>query len=334
MIVDAHAHFLPHALIDALRAQPGLFPSVRLLEEADGPCFSFCENKPTRPVPRPLYDTERRRRWLASQAIDCQVVGGWLDLFGYELPPDEGADWCRFMNEHMLGAGVPEFAALACIPLQNGKLAAKVLDEALKAGFCGVIIGTQPKGEGGELDDPQLDPFWEMASQHRATLFIHPMLACSEPRLHSYDLVNSVGRIMDTTSAVSRLLFSGHLQRYPAINLLISHGGAALPYILGRLDKSHEAHGRKGADPRDGFHRLHYDTVLFDPRALAFLCAVAGADHVAMGSDHPFLFGDPHPLEIIDRAELGANARRLVAGENAARLFQLGQCCCRVDGRH
>ena len=52
---------------------------------------------------------------------------------------------------------------LACVPLQSGKLAARVLEEALAAGFHGAMIGTQPKGDGGALDDADLEPFWETA---------------------------------------------------------------------------------------------------------------------------------------------------------------------------
>ena len=38
--------------------------------------------------------------------------------------------------------------------MQDGVLAAEVLREAHGAGFKGAMIGTQPKGVGGVLDDP------------------------------------------------------------------------------------------------------------------------------------------------------------------------------------
>ena len=73
-----------------------------------------------------------------DSGIDKQVVGGWLDLFGYDMPADEGADWSRFLNEHhaaRASAQYPFFVPLATVPLQSGKHAAKVLEEALDAGF-------------------------------------------------------------------------------------------------------------------------------------------------------------------------------------------------------
>ena len=74
------------------------------------------------------------------------------------------------------------------------------------------------------------------------------MFVCGDDRLGQYDLVNGAGRLTDTTIAVSRLLFSGHLTRFSGVNLVISHGGAALPFALGRLKRNYEIH-RDYADP-------------------------------------------------------------------------------------
>ena len=102
MIIDTHAHFVPPALLADVKAQNRLFPSLKTKEEKGNLCFSFAGAEMTRPVMPLLSDVAKRREWLASQDIDRQVVGGWLDIFGYELPADEGADWSRFYNEHLL----------------------------------------------------------------------------------------------------------------------------------------------------------------------------------------------------------------------------------------
>lgn len=329
MIVDTHAHYVPAGLLDRLRGKERLFPSVAVTAEGGGVRLAFAGQPPTRPVSPKLIDLASRTAWMAKQKIDRQVTGGWLDIFGYELPAEEGADWSRFMNEQMLAGvrSVAGLAALATVPLQNGKLAAAVLDEALSAGFHGAMIGTQPKGMGGGLDDRDLDPFWELASARKATIFIHPMFACGDDRLGDYDLVNAVGRVTDSTVALARLLYSGHLQRYPGMTLVISHGGAALPYALGRLKRNNTIHPGKYADAEDGFRRLYFDTVLFEPRALRFLCDVAGADKVVLGSDHPFPIGDDEPTKVVEEAPLSESERKAILGETAARIFFLDGCC-------
>jgi len=127
VIIDVHAHYVPQLLLDELKMQPRLFPSVKATEQKGGLCLAFCDGQPTRPVMGRLSDLEARKKWLSEQRVDKQVVGGWLDMFAYELPAEEGADWSRFLNEHML-KGVRQldaFTPLATVPLQSGRHAAR-----------------------------------------------------------------------------------------------------------------------------------------------------------------------------------------------------------------
>jgi aminocarboxymuconate-semialdehyde decarboxylase len=323
MNVDMHAHFVPGALLEDLAARRHAFPSVSATGEPKALRIAFGAEEPKRPMPGAMSDVERRRRGLSSQGIEKQVVAGWLDIFGYDLPPDEGADWSRFVNEHMLRgvAPLPAFVPLATVPLQSGKLAARVLDEALKSGFHGAMIGSQPKGQGGVLDDPDLDPFWEMASERKATIIVHPTFGAHDARLKAYGLVNSVGRITDTTIAVSRLLLSGHLQRYPGMKLVIAHGGAALPMALGRLKNSYANDPAGNADPGEGFSRLYFDTVLYDARTLKFLCDMAGPEKLMMGTDQPFANAEAKPIDLIQCCGVHGAEQAAMLGGTASRLF-------------
>ena len=332
MIIDTHAHVVPAAMLDALRREARQFPSVRLHEDGGPPRLAFAGGPPGRPIQPRLSDLAARREWLRTARVDHQLVGGWTDIYGYELSGEEAADWARFYNAHMRQdeAVLPALSALATVPLQNGALAARVLEEALDAGFKGAMIATQPKGTGGNLDDPDLDPFWEVASARGATIFVHPHYICGDERLAGYDLVNAVGRLSDSTLAVARLLFSGHLTRFAGMTLVLSHGGGALPYALGRLRRNHAIHP-EFADPDPGFRRLYFDTVLFEPLALRFLCDVAGADRVMLGADHPFGIGDPDPCGIVERTRLTDAEREAILGGNAARVFHI-ECGCGSDG--
>jgi len=268
---------------------------------------------------------------MDKNGIDHQLVGGWLDSFGYELAAGEGLAWSRFINACMREAlaGETRFTPLATVPLQDGNMAAEVLGEALEAGFGGVMIGTLPKGMGGVLDDPQLDPFWEAASKLQAAVFLHPMFLCGEPRLADYDLVNAIGRVADTSIAVARLLFSGHLLRFPGMKLVISHGGAALPLVLGRLARNFTIAQGKYADPRKGFEALYFDSVVFDADALQFLAGKAGAARIMLGSDMPFPIGDMEPCKVVHAAGFAAAERASILGGNAQGVFRIRHDCWR-----
>jgi aminocarboxymuconate-semialdehyde decarboxylase len=291
--------------------------------EGDAVRFAFGDDEAKRPVPNGMRDAEKRRAWLTDRRVDKQVVGGWLDMFGYDIPAEEGAEWSRFLNQHML-EGVrkyPFFVPLATVPMQNGKLAAKVLAEALDAGFHGAMIGTQPKGASGVLDDPDLDPFWEMASECKATLFVHPTFGARDDRLKAYGLVSAIGRLADTSIAVARLLYSGHLLRYPGLNLILSHGGAALPMALGRLRRSFETAPADNADPYEGFKKLYFDTVVYDAATIRFVAEIAGADKIVLGTDQPFVIGESHPVEFLESCKFNEADRAAIAGGTARRLF-------------
>ena len=332
MIIDIHAHYLPQLLYERFDAEAAKFPGVQLLRGDKGMRLQFPGGEATRPISPKLSDLADRRAWMDKNGIDHQLVGGWLDSFGYELPADQGLAWSRYINACMQQglAGEPRFTALATVPLQDGKLAAEVLGEVMEAGFGGVMIGTLPKGLGGVLDDPQLDPFWELASKLQAGVFLHPMFLCGEPRLADYDLVNAIGRVADTSIAVSRLLFSGHLLRFPGMKLVISHGGAALPLVLGRLARNFSIAQGKYADPRKGFEALYFDSVVFDADALRYLADKAGASRIMLGSDWPFPIGDMEPCKVVHAAGFGESERSAVLGGNASGVFRIrADCWCR-----
>jgi len=332
MIIDIHAHFLPRLLYDRFDAEAAKFPGVQLLRGDKGTRLQFPGGEATRPISHKLSDLADRREWMDRNGIDHQLVGGWLDSFGYELAANEGLAWSRFINACMHEALADEqrFTPLATVPLQDGKLAAEVLGEAMEAGFGGVMIGTLPKGMGGVLDDPQLDPFWQAASDLGAGIFLHPMFLCGEPRLADYDLVNAIGRVADTSIAVARLLFSGHLLRFPGMKLVLSHGGAALPLVLGRLARNFTIAQGKYADPRKGFEELYFDSVVFDADALQFLAGKAGAARIMLGSDMPFPIGDMEPCKVVHAAGFAPAERAAIFGGNAQGVFRIRRdCWCR-----
>ena len=124
MIIDTHAHMLPQSTLEALRSESKNFPSVNLIESEEKYQLSFNGGKPTRPIMLKLRMFLEREQFLLSNGIDLQISGGWLDSFGYEIEPEEGADWSRFLNEGMLTdcKGRDELVPLATVPMQSGKL--------------------------------------------------------------------------------------------------------------------------------------------------------------------------------------------------------------------
>jgi aminocarboxymuconate-semialdehyde decarboxylase len=324
MIVDTHAHLVPPDLLTVIRKDQGRFPSLRVIEDGGSVAFAFAGGKPTRPVSKPLSDLKARLAWMDQQGIDRQVVGGWVDMFGYELPIAEGEAWSRLINNYLSAAAKtqPRLVPLATVPLQDGARAAAVLNAALEAGFPGAMIGTLPRGVGSVLDDSNLDPFWAAADETGAVIHIHPSYDAGDARVNDFGLANAVGRITDAMVAVGRLIGSGHVARYANARIVVPMGAAGLPFLLGRLKRNHQTTPGIG-DPVEALGRLYTDTILHDERVLQFVIRMIGSERLMMGSDMPFPIGDAEPMRIVAAAGLNADEAASVNGGLAARLFRL-----------
>ncbi len=150
------------------------------------------------------------------------------------------------------------------------------------------------------------------------------MYVAGDQRVVDYDMINAVGRLADTTIAVARLLFSGHLLKYGNAKCILSHGGGALPLALGRLIRNTDAHPGQYADPAAGMACLYVDSCVFRPDALRFLVDLLGADRIMLGSDYPFPIGDPEPCKVVDATRLTTRERDDILHASTVRLLGLG----------
>jgi aminocarboxymuconate-semialdehyde decarboxylase len=322
MIIDVHAHLVPPDLLAAIRKDAAKFPTVRQIEDAHGLALAFAGGKPTRPVSKPLSDIPGRLAWMAKNNIARQVVGGWVDMFGYELPGPEAEAWARLANDTMLAAAKtePHFVPLATVPLGDGARAAAVLKDAIKAGFAGAMIGTLPRGVGSTLDHADLDAFWQAADEAGAFIHIHPSFDAGDVRVNDFGLANGLGRITDAAIAVARLISAGHVAKYKQVKFFAPMGAAALPFVLGRLKRNHAITPGIG-DPVAALASIYTDTILHDVRVLKFVIEMMGTERLMMGSDMPFPIGDTEPAKIVTDAGLSAAQTASINGGLAAQLL-------------
>ncbi len=324
MIVDCHAHLVPPDLLAAIRKGAAKFPNVRQIEDGGSLALAFAGGKPTRPVSKPLSDIPARLAWMAKNGIDRQVVGGWVDMFGYELPGAEAEAWARLANDALRAAAKaePHFVPLATVPLGDGARAAAVLKDAVKAGFAGAMIGTLPRGVGSTLDAADLDPFWQAADETAALIHIHPSYDAGDVRVNDFGLANGLGRITDAAVAVARLISAGHVAKYKNAKFFAPMGAAALPFVLGRLKRNAAITPNVG-DPVAALAAIYTDTILHDARVLKFVIEMLGSERLMMGSDMPFPIGDLEPLQIVAAAGLSEDQAASINGGLAKRLFNL-----------
>ena len=327
-VIDMHAHLaVPEA--EALVAGVIGMAAETAAEQAAHSARSLEVNRAQLARVMPLMgDLERRLADMDAMGVDVQAVGP-MPMHHYWADRALAADFTRATNEGIAAfcAKAPaRLAGLGTVPLQHAELAAGELRHAVTAlGLRGVSVSTKVAGR--ELADPAHEPFWAAAADTGAVVLVHPWGTSLGPRLASHYLGNIVGQPAETTIALSHLIFSGMLDRYPGLRLCACHGGGYLPVYIGRSDHAWQVRpdARGCARPPSSYLReIWFDSLVFTPRGLEHLVAVAGAGRVVIGTDYPFDMGTDDPLGRLDVATgLSPADRAAISGQNAAALLGL-----------
>lgn len=273
-----------------------------------------------------LVTTEQRLQDMDRLGIDIQVLSPSPMQYYHWADETLAQEIARRINEAIVGAVAARpdrFLGLGYAPLQHPALAVRVLEGLMAAGLRGIEITSDPTGRG--LDDPALAPVWAAAERLGAVVFLHPMGTSLGARVNRYYLSNVIGQPLETTIALSQLIYGGVLARHPQLRLCAAHGGGYLPFAPGRFD--HAAGVRpeaQGHAPGSQLQRLWFDTVVFRPDAVRWLLDVAGPTQVVAGTDYPYDMGEYALHALIEQVpRLTPQEHEGILGRNAMALLGL-----------
>ncbi len=178
------------------------------------------------------------------------------------------------------------------------------------------------------LGDPEFDPLLAELDQRNAVVFIHPNGHSSSFGLGLESPAFVTEFVVDTTRAVTNMLWTGALDRYPNIRWIIAHAGGTIPYLAWRLSLLDLLPGFLDRSPEGATHylkRLYFDTALSaSTEAMSGALALVGPDQILFGSDVPFAPEVVAVREVEDLGELDildADAHAAIDRENALELF-------------
>ena len=282
-----------------------------------------------------LLSSPARLRAMDQQGIDIEALS--INPYWYGASRELAQELVAIQNEHLAEfcASEPDrFIAFASVALQHPDLAIAQLDDGMRRlGMRGVAIGGSV--EGRELADADFHPFWAKAEELGALVFIHPQ-GCGEladtGRLRGNGLLtNVIGNPLETTIALSHLIFEGTLDRFPGLRILAAHGGGYLPSYAARSDAiSHTfpdrcPPGALAKAPTDYLRQLYYDTIVFTPEALRHLAAETGSGQLMMGTDYPYPWTSTSVDQILATPGLSDDERVAILGGTAATLLGLNR---------
>ncbi len=279
-----------------------------------------------------LMGIEERLKDMDRMGVDIQAVCPAPYHYFYFTPPDEGAALAREVNEgiaNLVATHPDRFVGLGSVPLQNPEMAVAELEYAVKKlGLRGVEINTNVNGM--NLTDPRLglEKFFAKANELGTVIFMHPLGFTQADRLTNHYFNNVIGNPLDTTIAVSHLIFDGVVARNPKIKFIAAHGGGYIAHYWARMDHAWRARAdcrtvikRK---PSSYLEKFYFDTITFDPEMLRNLIDRYGADHVLLGTDYPYDMGEDDPRGLVASVKnLPEEERRQIEGLNAMRLLKI-----------
>ena len=257
----------------------------------------FAHGAPYMTVFPEMYDYEARIRDMDKAGVDIAIVSLSAQncFFG---GPDVSLQAAQLVNDDMANQQsiYPDrIRWFASIPWQYPEPAMTELDRCLQAGAIGVYVAGNV--DDANLTDPLFAPVWERIDALGLPVLVHPTAPQGTAELHldEYGLVPAVGFVFDTTLAISRMVLDGFFERYQKLKIIASHGGGALPYLAGRLDRCHEMIPQCAdtirEKPSTYLRQIYYDSVVYTQDALQLCIDQMGEGQVMFGSDYPHNIG-------------------------------------------
>jgi len=333
--IDAFPHILPRRYFD------------RMIAAASGPA-SYMQKR-TAGVPC-LYDLDERFRVMDR-------FEGYVQVLTLSSPPVEALgepaltrDLARLANDEMadLVRRYPDrfLGFAASLPMNDPDAAVREAERATSdLDALGVQIYTNVNGL--PLDDPRFEPLFARMAELDRAIWVHPARTATTPDYPSenrskYELWWVFGWPYETAIFMSRLIFSGHLDRYPNLRILTHHAGGMVPHFAGRIGPGLDQLGARTPEedlgalarrmrkrPFDYYKMFYGDTALFGAEH-AVRCAIEffGVDHMLFGSDMPF---DPEKgpqfiretIANLDAIGLRPADRQRIDEQNARRVLRI-----------
>ena len=326
--VDLHCHVQTPAA-DELAKQTAV-PHGDPLAQFGSQRTADLQKQQRQDIDRKLTSIEQRLADMDKMGIDVQAISTSPSQYFYRLEPDLGRRTSRLINERLaeiVALHPDRFVALGTVPMQEPKLAVAELEYCMKKlGFRGLEIGTNVRKV--ELSDERFNPLFAKAEELGAVIFLYPSGFTDTSRLGPHFLTNVIGNPLDTTFALSHIVFGGVLERYPRLKFVAAHGGGYLGHYPARMDHAYkvrpECHDHISRPPSHYMKKIYFDTMVFGEKQLEHLVSLWGAEHVVIGTDYPYDMGYYKPVEFVNGTKSLTRAQKdAIVGGNAAKLLKL-----------
>ena len=325
--IDIHAHYYPKNYLEAIGEEGKRFNcEYRMTDQG------FYTKTPAGnqgPLPTKFIDLKQRIAEMDATGVTVQAISLTTPM-NYWGDAEMSLKLAKEWNDGASAAHLEypsRLVAFLTLPMLFPDHAMDELNRASKLpGMRGVYLGTNI--EGRDLDDPMFEPVFARIEALDLPVFLHPLTTLGGNRTKPYYLSNLLGNPFETAVAASHLIFGGVLDRHPKLQVNLPHGGGVFPILIGRLDRGYQVrsefdHAKMPNPPSSYLQRFTYDTIVHSKSIMEFVIREVGAERVMIGSDYCFDMGVDRPLDLLEQVNITNAQRKMILGENAARLLKL-----------
>jgi aminocarboxymuconate-semialdehyde decarboxylase len=288
--------------------------------------------------PYPLdYDLDKRRKWMDEHGdlMHCLTLSGAMPW--QRVTPQQGAHLAQVINDTgiQVHQKYPDrFVVGVELPIRDPELALKELNRV--AGQPGVRAVHLPDSieRHDYIFDPHFAPVLARIEQLNLPIIFHQM----DGMANSYGgdrtagpppLAAGIDAPIEHTFLATKFIYTGTLDKYPNLQVVLPHAGGAFPYLAGREEHflfHMTDHSTSIQRPfREYLRRFHYDYLIYWPEAFRFLMTMVGADRIVVGTDNFAAKDVEYPSAVLDQFKLAAADRTRILSGNAKRLLRLEQ---------
>jgi len=320
--IDTHTHILPRHLPDFSK-QFGYGEFITLQHHEPRKAWMMQGDKRFREITDNCWDPVVRMAEMQQHGVDMQVICTIPVMFSYWAQAQHCLELSKFLNDDIattVASHPDRFIGLATVPMQDTALAIAELERCMKAGFKGVQIGSNVNNL--NLGEPQFAEFFAACESLGAAVLIHPWQMMGQEHMAKYWLPWLVGMPAEISRAACSLIFSGTLEKFPALKICLAHGGGSFLPTISRIEHGWECRPDLVAidnpvNPKNYLGKFWVDSHVCDHKMLQYVVDLVGADKVMQGSDYPFPLGEAVPGELVRSAPISDTEKKTILGSAA-----------------
>ena len=281
MIIDCHGHYTtePKGILDYRKRQTEAFAQSRAL----APDFTTSDDEVRESIEKNQLRIQRERG--VDLTLFSPRAGGMAHHVGNETT---SRDWTRACNDmiHRVCTLFPQnFVGVCQLPQSPGVSPANCIPELVRCveelGFVGCNLNPDPSDgywTGPPLTDRHWYPLYEKLVELDVPAMVHVSTSCN-PNFHH----TGAHYINGDTTAFMQLIQADLFKDFPALRLIIPHGGGAVPYHWGRYRGLAQDMGRPALS--ELLKNVFFDTCVYHQPGIDLLVDVIPVDNVLFASE-------------------------------------------------